>query len=65
MSPKSRKEAKNMIDDIPDDKFEDLPDTPGTIYKTRDFRLDMQGVSLISFQHSKAALNTLLTFLPV
>lgn len=34
-----------FIDSIPDSKLKALPKTGGTIHKTVDFRLDMQGVS--------------------
>lgn len=38
----------DFIDDIPASRLTGLPTSPGTIYSTSDFRLDMQGVSSIT-----------------
>jgi len=43
---KNTKRVKEFIEGIPDTKLTGLPSSPGTIYKTTDFRLDMQGVYL-------------------
>jgi hypothetical protein len=44
---KASKALKDFIDDIPDSDLEALPTTPGTIHSDIDFRLDMQGASVI------------------
>jgi len=45
---KNIKMVKEFIEGIPDSKLEGLPSTVGTIYKTTDFRLDMQGVRCLN-----------------
>ncbi|KAI1159130.1 hypothetical protein F5B18DRAFT_638021 [Nemania serpens] len=42
---KAKKAAKSFIDGIPDSKLENIPNGMGTLYKTKDFRLDMQGIT--------------------
>lgn len=42
---KASKALVQFINDILEEKFIGLPDTAGTIYKKRDFRLDMQNAS--------------------
>jgi len=44
---KASKALKDFIDEIPDSNLEALPPSAGTIYTTKHFRLDMQGVSWI------------------
>jgi len=44
---KASKALKDFIDEIPDSNLEALPPSGGTIYTTKHFRLDMQGVSWI------------------
>lgn len=41
---KATKALKAFIEDIPDAKLTGFPTVGGTIYKTTEFRLDMQGV---------------------
>jgi hypothetical protein len=45
---KNTKRVKAFIEDIPDDKLTGFITSGGTIYKDDDFRLDMQGVRLLS-----------------
>ncbi|KAF5724335.1 hypothetical protein FMUND_933 [Fusarium mundagurra] len=42
---KASKELKQFINEIPDSCLNALPDNAGTIRKTTDFRLDMQGMT--------------------
>ncbi|KAF5963800.1 hypothetical protein FBULB1_13168 [Fusarium bulbicola] len=42
---KASKELKGFINEIPDSSLNALPSNPGTIRKTTDFRLDMQGMT--------------------
>lgn len=41
---KASKALKEFIEGIPDSKLTGFSTAPGTIYKTTEFRLDMQGV---------------------
>lgn len=41
---KATKALKEFIESIPDSKLTGFPAAAGTIYKTTEFRLDMQGV---------------------
>lgn len=41
---KASKALKEFIENIPDAKLTGFSTAPGTIYKTTEFRLDMQGV---------------------
>lgn len=41
---KATKALKEFIDDIPDSKLTGFSTASGTIHKTTEFRLDMQGV---------------------
>ncbi|KAI8654217.1 hypothetical protein NCS56_01378400 [Fusarium sp. Ph1] len=43
MGKSSMQLLDEFIDDIPDDKLQEFSDTPGPIYKERNFRLDLQG----------------------
>ncbi|EPE06851.1 hypothetical protein F503_03278 [Ophiostoma piceae UAMH 11346] len=45
MAPNKKKLLQQFINDIPDDKLTILPDSPQTIYKDVNLRLDMQGIT--------------------
>lgn len=42
---KTSKRLLKFIENIPDEKLVGLSDTEHTLYTTKDFRIDMQGVS--------------------
>ncbi|KAK3066694.1 hypothetical protein LTR53_016854 [Teratosphaeriaceae sp. CCFEE 6253] len=45
MAPSGPKALKNFIEDIPDHKLDGLPRNEDTLYKDRNYRLDMQGMT--------------------
>lgn len=47
---KNTKSCKAFIESISDSKLTGFPKNGGTIYKDRDFRLDMQGVCFPYFE---------------
>jgi hypothetical protein len=47
MAPSLKKALKAFIDEIPAAKLENFPGSPGTLYSDDNFRLDLQGVSIV------------------
>jgi hypothetical protein len=47
MAPSLKKALKAFIDEIPVAKLENFPGSPGTLYSDDNFRLDLQGVSIV------------------
>jgi len=47
MAPSLKKALKAFIDEIPAAKLENFPGSAGTLYKDDNFRLDLQGVSVL------------------
>ena len=50
---KASKALKEFIESIPDSKLTGFPAAAGTIYKTTEFRLDMQGVRNLRISRAK------------
>ncbi|KAF4472226.1 hypothetical protein FALBO_862 [Fusarium albosuccineum] len=40
-----KRDLTDFIDSIPDEKLEGFPDSQSTLYRNKDFRLDMQGIT--------------------
>ncbi|KAH9967394.1 hypothetical protein BC827DRAFT_1264219 [Russula dissimulans] len=49
MAPSLKKALKDFINDIPKEKLEGFPSTPGTLYSDRNLRLDLQGLTKTAY----------------
>jgi hypothetical protein len=47
MAPSLKKALKAFIDEIPESKLENFPSNAGTLFTDDNFRLDLQGVSMV------------------
>ena len=46
---KANKALTEFLDNIPDSKLTGISETPGTLWNDENFRLDLQGVSTVSY----------------